>query len=1522
MALERTLALIKPDCCSRPWIEEYLRRAPVPEGEEAPEDAPPSFELVPEERARDKADAILARIAKEGFTVLHRKMVHLSKAEAESFYAEHAGRPFFERLTAFMSSGPTLALVLEREDAVAAWRALMGPTNSLAAKEQADAAHPLDEEQWGVRATWGTDGTRNAAHGSDSYYSAWREIGFFFPELEPEAWERSVAVVLPHAVAAGRADAVAAAVEGADLAVAARARAAALPAGLVAALLGRGATGGTPVALSGGECELLLVEGRGAVRKLRLLAGPPPSVAAGSAAPSLHRDFGVDDAQCGVVAAPSPAAVDEALPLFPSPLPVELTLCVVKPGAADTHYRAILEEVVAAGFTVVAEVRRRLSREDVEAFYAEHKGRPFFPGLCDYMSSGPVVALALSKPGAIRAWRLLQGPTNTAVAARDKPASLRARFGVDGTRNATHGSDSPAAAARELRFYFPTLPLNVPGGTEGGKAAVEYITNTVVAEVFDTTKGFLVSKTLNDVIVEALSELAKTKPATRATDAVRWLGQWLVENNPRRGVVAQKAPTVEEPEDDAAAAAAIARVRSRALARGAPRAAGGGGGGGGGGGASAPTGHAPPKRTVVFVLGAPGSGKGTQCARLSAEFGYTHLSAGALLRAEVASGSPLGAELQAVMARGELVSTAMVVKMLAGAMEASGGHKFLLSGFPRAVDQAVQFEKAFGAPAFVLAFSADDATLRSRLGARGAGEGGRAEDTSEESVRARLATYHAETEPVAAFYQRLGLLRSVDSLRPVEAVYREARRHFQPQHVWLLGGPGAGRSTSSVAIAGAGWGWHHISTGELLRAEVASGSALGKEIQLCLDRGDPVGGDVALRMVTDAIARIDPVGRFLLDGCVLDKEQAVAFEGALGAPQFVLNLVAPDATLLARAAGARKGGKRADSHIAVLKNQLATYHAATEPLVALYAARGLVRTVDANRAPSDVLASVRRSFSPRVAFFLGGPGSGKGTHCARVAAEFGYTHLSTGDLLRAEVERGTPDGAAVAALLADAKIVPAALTLALLKKAIVDSRSWRVVVAGYPRAVEQATAFAEAVCEPEVVLNLECPAEEMRARLTAKAGPADNAVTIGKRLATYADSADPVLAHYARAGIVRAVDAAAGLEEVYASVREAFRARAVPVLGLPGSGKGTQCARLAAEFGYAHLCAGDLLRAEVEAGSPIGGDVKAVMEAGALVDDATMVALIEGALAAASLGGGGSSGRVLLDGFPRTPAQAAALEARHGAPALVLSVDVPRDAARARVAGADAKAHPARSEEDTAAALAKLDARLDAAAASDAPLHRAYHSARLLRAVSGLGSSDAVYARARRFFQPRIVVLVRDAGCLGEELAARAGRELGYCTLDVEALLAAETRREGSAAGKAIAAAAAARRTPPMDATLGVVAAAMAAARGAQRFILDGFPRVVSAGFPAAHDQVMAAEERLGAIKGALVVNASLEVRAARLGAKSAGEVAVVRAKGDSFRRERAPVASFFERLGKACVMDSSALGVDELFEAARPFLE
>ena len=96
--------------------------------------------------------------------------------------------------------------------------------------------------------------------------------------------------------------------------------------------------------------------------------------------------------------------------------------------------------------------------------------------------------------------------------------------------------------------------------------------------------------------------------------------------------------------------------------------------------------------SLVFVLGGPGSGKGTQCARITEVFGYVHLSTGDLLRAETESGSELGVELKEVMAKGELVSTAHVLALLKKAMvEASGGGevlkgKFLVDGFPRAMD--------------------------------------------------------------------------------------------------------------------------------------------------------------------------------------------------------------------------------------------------------------------------------------------------------------------------------------------------------------------------------------------------------------------------------------------------------------------------------------------------------------------------------------------------------------------------------------------------------------------------------------------------------------------------------------------------------------------------------------------------------------------------------------------------------------------------------------------------------------------
>ena len=115
---------------------------------------------------------IIARFEKEGLKIAALKMKYLSEREAEGFYAEHKGKPFFGELVAFMTSGPMCALVLEAENAIDKNREIMGATNP----EKAAAGT--------LRKLYAASMTENAVHGSDSETSAVREISYFFPELE------------------------------------------------------------------------------------------------------------------------------------------------------------------------------------------------------------------------------------------------------------------------------------------------------------------------------------------------------------------------------------------------------------------------------------------------------------------------------------------------------------------------------------------------------------------------------------------------------------------------------------------------------------------------------------------------------------------------------------------------------------------------------------------------------------------------------------------------------------------------------------------------------------------------------------------------------------------------------------------------------------------------------------------------------------------------------------------------------------------------------------------------------------------------------------------------------------------------------------------------------------------------------------------------------------------------------------------------------------------------------------------
>ncbi len=137
MAVERTLSIIKPDAVARNVIGEIIRR----------------FE-------------------NGGLRLVAARMMRLSREQAEGFYAEHDGKPFFGSLVAYMTSGPVVVQVLEGEDAIATNRRLMGATN------------PAEAEPGTIRADFAESIEANAVHGSDSPESAGREIAFFFAQEE------------------------------------------------------------------------------------------------------------------------------------------------------------------------------------------------------------------------------------------------------------------------------------------------------------------------------------------------------------------------------------------------------------------------------------------------------------------------------------------------------------------------------------------------------------------------------------------------------------------------------------------------------------------------------------------------------------------------------------------------------------------------------------------------------------------------------------------------------------------------------------------------------------------------------------------------------------------------------------------------------------------------------------------------------------------------------------------------------------------------------------------------------------------------------------------------------------------------------------------------------------------------------------------------------------------------------------------------------------------------------------------
>jgi len=181
-----------------------------------------------------------------------------------------------------------------------------------------------------------------------------------------------------------------------------------------------------------------------------------------------------------------------------------------------------------------------------------------------------------------------------------------------------------------------------------------------------------------------------------------------------------------------------------------------------------------------------------------------------------------------------------------------------------------------------------------------------------------------------------------------------------------------------------------------------------------------------------------------------------------------------------------------------------------------------------------------------VVYVLGGPGAGKGTQCANLVKDFGFVHLSAGDLLREERQRkGSQYGDLINNYIKEGKIVPAKITIALLENAMAKSPSKRFLIDGFPRKMDQAKKFEKTVCKGKFVLFFDCPESVMLERLLKRGKTSgrvdDNIESIKKRFVTFKETSYPVVEYFEKQNKVKKVSCVNSPQKVYAETKAIFK---------------------------------------------------------------------------------------------------------------------------------------------------------------------------------------------------------------------------------------------------------------------------------------------------------------------------------------------------------------------------------------------
>jgi len=378
----------------------------------------------------------------------------------------------------------------------------------------------------------------------------------------------------------------------------------------------------------------------------------------------------------------------------------------------------------------------------------------------------------------------------------------------------------------------------------------------------------------------------------------------------------------------------------------------------------------------IALFGAPGAGKGTQSKMLLEKYKLTYISTGDVLRQEIADQTKLGLIAKEAIEQGKLVSDEIIVQIIEEKIKMSTDtNGFLFDGFPRTVVQAYILEGLLLKMGLnltcMISLDVPRDELIARLVARAEKEN-RADDRSLEVINHRLDEYEKKTIPVADFYRAQKKFFSVNGMGSIDDIFTRVDTIIERQleNVWLniilYGPPGAGKGTQAKLLAKA-FNLVYVSTGELIREEIANNTEMGCLAQPFLEKGDPVPDEIAIKLIEQKIKQSQGAKGFIFKGFPSTLVQAYILDGLLqkmgSRVSCVYEIKSPTLQSIKRLTARAKteSARVYDMDLDIIIHRLEVYDRYSKPVREFYEKRNLLMTFDGVGDEEQIFTNITES---------------------------------------------------------------------------------------------------------------------------------------------------------------------------------------------------------------------------------------------------------------------------------------------------------------------------------------------------------------------------------------------------------------------------------------------------------------------------------------------------------------------------------------------------------------------------------